>query len=175
MTPTAPNNTAVFSNPISCGSFPLTAGAITGTQLTLSSGANTSVLTTTINGLNIADPIVSTENISGTGLTVATTGNDTYTIDSRSTQGFGLTVVNSTGNNAKLSLSNGGLNVASNCRFGSIYKEIYSPVFPASYSKRGCCSIRIRISLKGINKRGLKSIICIQLRIICLDKCSGLL
>jgi hypothetical protein len=112
MTPSAPNNTAVFSNPISCGTLALTAGAITGTQLTLTSGANTSALTTTSTGLNVADPIVSTGNITGTGLTIATTGNDTYTIDSRSSQGYGLTIINTT-SNAKLSLSNGGANLAS--------------------------------------------------------------
>jgi microcystin-dependent protein len=111
--PLAPNNTATFANPISCGAFALSAGAINGSQLTLTSGANTSVLTTTATGLNVADPIVSTGNITGTGLTIATTGNDPYTIESRSTQGYGLTIINSTGNNAELALSNGGSSVAS--------------------------------------------------------------
>jgi hypothetical protein len=85
MTPSAPNNTAVFSNPISCGTLALSAGSITGTQLTLTSGGNTSVITTTANGLNVADPIVTSNlitcgslsvgAISGSGLT--TTGNIT--------------------------------------------------------------------------------------------------
>ena len=134
-------NVATFVNPISCGTYSLTAGAITGTQLTLSTsgnssilttgviglsindsvivggdlllsvGANTTTLSTSANGLNVADPIVSTGNITGTGLTIATTGQDTYSIYSNSTGGYGLVLANTTGNNGSLTLSNNGGNL----------------------------------------------------------------
>ena len=84
--PLAPNNTATFANPISCGTFALSAGAISGSQLTLTSGGNTSVLTTTSTGLNVADPIVSTGSITGSQLTIANVnGVDTSVLTSSST------------------------------------------------------------------------------------------
>jgi microcystin-dependent protein len=129
--PLAPNNTATFSNPISCGSQTLTCGSITindgagntsvlsttasglnvadpltSTQLTLSSGGNTSLLTTTATGLNVADPIVSTGQITGNNFLVAPAGQDPYSIYSNSTGGYGLVVANTSGGVGTLTLSN---------------------------------------------------------------------
>jgi len=114
MTPSLPNNTAFFSNPISCGTNALTGGSITGTQLTLASGGNSSVLTPSIaglsindpliitdsitltsgvdsvvlgcqsTGLNISDPMIVSGNVTGTGFNVSTTGSNPYTIYSNS-------------------------------------------------------------------------------------------
>lgn len=114
MTPSLPNNTALFSNPISCGTFPLTAGNITGTQLTLSSSGNTTTLTPTIAGLSIDDPLILTG-----GLTL-TSGADTTIL---STQSTGLNIsdpilvsgsitLSSGGNTSVLSTSATGLNIA---------------------------------------------------------------
>jgi hypothetical protein len=111
--PLGASNTATFANPISCGSNSLTCGAISGSQLTLSSGGQTSVLTTTASGLNVADSIVSTGNISGTGLGVASTGNDSYLITSGSSAGYGMVVANTSGNNCEITLSNNGPKFAS--------------------------------------------------------------
>jgi hypothetical protein len=68
---------------------------------------------TTGNVCTFINPLKSTFGITGQNLAINTTGNDTYSIDSKSSQGFGLTIINSTGNNAELSLSNGGAGVAS--------------------------------------------------------------
>lgn len=114
MTPSAPNNTAVFSNPISCGTFSLTGGAITGTQLTLSSSGNTTTLSPTIAGLSIDDPLILTG-----GLTL-TSGADTTIL---STQSTGLNIsdpilvsgsitLSSGVNTSVLSTTTNGLNVA---------------------------------------------------------------
>lgn len=103
--PSNPNNTALFSNPISCGTFPLTAGNITGTQLTLSSSGNTSTLTTTANGLSVADPIVATGNITSTGFGISDGVNNNYLLYSQNT--YGMVIANTSGNNGTLTLSNG--------------------------------------------------------------------
>ena len=106
--PLAPNNTATFSNPISCGSQSLTCGAInTSGSLTLTNGANTSVLTTGASGLNVADPIVSTGQISGNNFLVNASGQDQYSIYSNSIGGYGLVLANTTtGGVGTLTLSN---------------------------------------------------------------------
>jgi hypothetical protein len=75
LTPSAPNNTAYFSNPLSCGTFPFDCGTLSASQLTLSSSGNSSILTTTATGLNVNDPIVSTGSFTGTQLTLSSGGN----------------------------------------------------------------------------------------------------
>jgi hypothetical protein len=105
------NNTATFYNPISCDGFSLTASAITGSQLTLSSSGNSSVLTTSATGLNVNDPIVSTGSITGSQLTIANVnGVDTSVLTSTAT---GLNIsdpIVSTGSitGTQLTLSSGG-------------------------------------------------------------------
>jgi len=129
------NNIATFYNPISCGAFALTAGDITGTQLTLSSGGNSSVLTPSIaglsindpllitdqltitsgadsvilgcqsTGLNISDPVIVTGNVTGTGFGISDTVNNNYLLYSQN--GYGFVIANTTGNNGTLTLSNG--------------------------------------------------------------------
>lgn len=81
-------------------------GAISGSQLTLSSGGNTSVLTTTASGLNVADPIVSTGQIAGNDFLVNASGQNPYSIYSNSVGGYGLVVANTTGGVGTLTLSN---------------------------------------------------------------------
>lgn len=69
---------------------------------------------------NFKNPISSDFGLTGQSLTINTTGDDTYIIDSKSSDGFGLTIVNQSGN-AKLSLSNGSTNVSSiTCTSGNL-------------------------------------------------------
>jgi len=137
--PTAPNNTAYFSNPISCGTNALNAGAITGTQLTLSSsgnstalttgviglsindtilvggdilltvGANTTTISTTANGLNVSDPIVATGNITAPGFVISDGVDNIYSLYSQN--GYGMVIANQNGLGT-LSLSNGSTSVS---------------------------------------------------------------
>jgi hypothetical protein len=85
-----------------------------GGGLTVANATNSFTINpTNVNTASFLNPIVSNASITGQSFGIATIGNDAYTIDSRSSENFGLTIVNSTGNNAELSLSNGGASVAS--------------------------------------------------------------
>ena len=72
ITPTAPNNTAYISNPLSCGTFPLTSGAITSSgsitgtgNLKIQNSTYSSTLSVgSANTLNINTDVVTTGNIS---------------------------------------------------------------------------------------------------------------
>jgi len=75
------------NNTITSGA--INAGAISGSQLTLSSGANTSILTTASDGLNINDPVVVAGGVSCQAISCTTlnTNNNTITSGAISTTG----------------------------------------------------------------------------------------
>jgi hypothetical protein len=79
MTPSAPNNTAYFSNPISCGSQPLTCGALSSTSVNATSGTiqttgavNSGTLAVTTSGT------INSSNITTEGRNNTFTGQNTF-------------------------------------------------------------------------------------------------
>jgi hypothetical protein len=62
-------NDVVSCNGLTTNGYSITGGPITVSQLTLSSGANTSILTTASDGLNINDPVVVAGSVSCSSLT----------------------------------------------------------------------------------------------------------
>jgi len=101
--PAGANNAATFINPINViNNLGVTCGS-----LTLSNAGNSTALTTTATGLNVADPIVSSGAITGNNLVVAPIGQHTYSIDSNSAGGYGLVITNTTGEVPTLTISNG--------------------------------------------------------------------
>jgi hypothetical protein len=91
-----------------------------GGGLTVSNPTNSFTINpTNVNTASFLNPIVSNASITAQSLGINTTGGDAYTVDSRA--GFGLTIVNSTGNPAELTLSNGGPIAASiTCTSGNL-------------------------------------------------------
>jgi len=70
-----------------------------------------SVNPTANNTATFVNPISTTYSITGGSLGISTTGQDTYSIYSNSTGGYGLVLANTTGNNGSLTLSNNGGNL----------------------------------------------------------------
>jgi hypothetical protein len=105
--PAGVNNAATFINPINViNNLGVTCGS-----LTLSNAGNTSALTTTATGLNVADTVVTTGNVTSPGFVISDGVDNIYSL--YSDNNFGFVVANTTlGGLGTLSLSNGGGSVS---------------------------------------------------------------